>query len=591
MSNAINSLVKNLKAEGQDFEFYPTTKEMVRVIWEHANHKSIHYSECGLGDVLDIGCGTCNFRRWIRELDETRQAGHEKSINSYYVMEKSRILLEKLDADTIVLGTDFNEASLLDKQVTTIFCNPPYSEYEEWASRIIREGMCKDIYLVIPQRWRESEKIKTALVAAGLYMGDEAEAQKFINHGIQTYKVIGSADFYNAERASRAKVDILWINRDYHRDRNGVDCFLNELGLGDFQKNEYSKNQYDERKKKEEELKDQLVAGKNKVEILCGGYAEKEKQLLGHFKAIAAMDVEILETLGIHRDAVKKALLSQVEGLKNLYWEAAFNCLEEITSRLTTKSREAMLRDFARLKTVDFTPSNIYALIVWVIKNANKYAEQQVIDLFLGMSAKENVQNYVSNKRVFSDDAWRYCHYKGDGEKRPTHYTLDYRIVATEYALPGKSQEYRRSNVQEIFGGKINDICVVAETLGFRKTAVSFPSEFGKPGQVLAVIGGREQTLFEFRCYQNHNVHLKLHMEFTKALNVVVSRKLGWIHDKGDVAKEFAGDMARGAEQYFDAFQPLSIEAATRLMLPEADNETQNGNAEESNRQLTLEIA
>ena len=594
----IMQLVGNLKDEGQDFEFYPTTKEMVRVIYDHANRENLHFTERGLGTVLDIGCGTCNFRKWIRELDDESQDKYDRprtisSYTSYYVMEKSRILLERLDPDVVVLGTDFRESTLIDKPVDTIFCNPPYSEYEEWASRIIREGMCESIYLVIPQRWRESEKIKAALVATGLDMGDEKAFRKF---GVaEPWKIIGSADFLDAERASRAKVDILYINRRYRSDKNGFDCFFDEMfGMTDLQNDAHSKSKWEEEKKRSEELKSQLVGGKNKVEILCRGYAEKEKALLGHFKAIASMDEGILETLGIHRDAVKKALKAQAEGLKNLYWQAAFDCLEEITSRLTSSSRKALLERFAILKRVDFTPSNIYALIIWVIKNANKYSEKQVIDLFLGMSAKENVQNYVSNKRVFSDDAWRYCHYKGDEERRPTHYTLDYRIVATEYALTGDLPDsVCRLNLQEIYGNKINDICVVAETLGFRKTAVSFPSEFGKPGQVLAVIGGREQTLFEFRCYQNHNVHLKLHMEFAKALNVVVSRKLGWIHAMGDIKQEFAGDMARGAEQYFDAFQPLSIEAGTRLMLPPQEEEKIEApeQPESKMEQMNLEIA
>ena len=56
--------------------------------------------------------------------------------------------------------------------------------------------------------------------------------------------------------------------------------------------------------------------------------------------------------------------------------------MEEITSRLTYASRESLYNSFEELKTLDFTLDNIYALIVWVIKNANKYFNEQLVDFF-----------------------------------------------------------------------------------------------------------------------------------------------------------------------------------------------------------------
>jgi hypothetical protein len=43
-----------------------------------------------------------------------------------------------------------------------IFCNPPYSEYEEWVSKILNEASGV-VYLVIPDRWVNSAKIQEAL--------------------------------------------------------------------------------------------------------------------------------------------------------------------------------------------------------------------------------------------------------------------------------------------------------------------------------------------------------------------------------------------------------------------------------------------
>ena len=106
---SINALIEELKENEQDFEFYPTSKEMLEVIKENLQY----IRECN--SVLDIGCGTCNFKKYI--------PGYE-----YFVIEKSKILLEKLDAETTVLGTDFHSTLLIDKKVDVIFCNPPYSE-------------------------------------------------------------------------------------------------------------------------------------------------------------------------------------------------------------------------------------------------------------------------------------------------------------------------------------------------------------------------------------------------------------------------------------------------------------------------------
>lgn len=589
-------LVARLKDAGEDFEFYPTTLEMVKLIWESRRKPyddGSGYNIDHFGSVLDIGCGTCNFKRWINELNEPilkaekdRQA---VSISHYYVMEKSRILLQKLDASTVVLGTDFHEATLIDKPVSTIFCNPPYREYEDWTVRIITESVCDDIFLIIPQRWKKSEKIMLALKQMNLSLEEKTDIRcDFItpykvNH--TDVEVLGSADFMDAERAARAKVDIVHICKKYRNKDAGFDKFFDDV----FQMPEDRGDKYDfeyhERKAEAEALKAELMTGKDKIAILCTGYAAAQKQLFDHFKAICSLDAGVLKTIGVHKDAVKNALKKNFEGLKNLYWQASFDCLEEITSRLTTESRRALLGRFTLLKTVDFTPSNIYALVLWVIKNANNYTEKQMIDFFMALSSKENIRNYVSNKRVFEQDRWRYVR-QGDF----SHYTLDYRIICTKHALPGErvyESRWHDTPVQEIYRGKISDICTVANNLGFPAADIDLPQSYGKLGTVYTTINGKRTLLFEFRCYQNDNVHVKFNMEFMKALNVAVARKLGWIKNAADIAREFTPEMADGADRYFNAFHGISLDAGSSLLLPageeqeEPEKEAQEATAHE----------
>ena len=213
---SINQLINELKENDQDFEFYPTTKEMIEAIYKYSDG----------GEWLDIGAGTCNFRKYYNEIGKEHQQiynakyeafrnsykhnndkfdyslepkDHERGrfIGKYYVIEKSKILLEKMDRDVICLGTDFNATMLLDKPVNNIFCNPPYSEYEQWTERLIYEANTKRIFLVIPERWKDSEKIQTAI----------KKTKSFVTS-------LGSFDFLHAERQARAKVEVIKITKE-----------------------------------------------------------------------------------------------------------------------------------------------------------------------------------------------------------------------------------------------------------------------------------------------------------------------------------------------------------------------------------------
>lgn len=583
MNKQMNELVAELKDNGQDFEFYPTTKDMVRTIWKYATDKE--RNDRASWTLLDIGCGTCNFKRWIEELneeerekkpeDDYRYRGRRVVLNEYYVIEKSRILIDRLEPNVIVLGTDFHETTLIDKPCDTIFCNPPYSEFEEWASRIITESVCQDIYLIVPERWKKSESIRRALRTLKSSLREHEGENRIVN-------VIGHADFLNAERSARAKVNILHIDKSWMDKDSGFDTMFDELFQMPDDPHDTINWAYDEEERKREALKQALLAGRNKVEILCNGYNEAKDELFNHFKTIAGLDTAVLESVGVHKKTVKEALKRKISGLKNLYWKAAFDCLDEITSRLTTTSRRNLLERFAILKSVDFTPSNLYAMIVWVIKNYNKFTEQQMIDLFCALSCPANVQNYVSNKRVFEEFHSRW------GEKpRSTHYTLDYRIVCTEYSLPGEGwHSSYEPRVRDSCQRKIEDICAVAFSLGFKTGFIQMPETWGKRGTVY--MDDYKTVLFAFRCYLNSNVHIKFNIELMKALNVAVARKLGWIRKPSDISQEFPPEMAKGAERYFDCFRLLEVSKVQVLICPPPEETDGNDCSGEEQEEIPL---
>ncbi len=79
-----------------------------------------------------------------------------------------------------------------------------------------------------------------------------------------------------------------------------------------------------------------------------------------------------------------------------------------------------------------------------------------------------------------------------------------------------------------------------------------------------------DEVFCEFKLYQNGNVHIKFNKDFIRALNVEVSRELGWIQTKEDIAREFPDEMAKDAEQYFESTHQFSMTSFPALMNSES---------------------
>ena len=567
-------LVLSLKQCDEDFEFYPTSKEMIRCIFDNIRDSHIQ--------VLDIGCGTCNFKRFYEELSTEKYSADfeiqkhrfiknnpgmtdydytgnysgysvtSRKIEKYYVMEKSKILLNMLDKNTIVLGTDFHNSLLIDKPVEVIFCNPPYSEFKNWMIKIISESNCHDIYLIVPERWTNDQDINAILKRKEL-----------------TPTVLGNFDFLDAERSARAKVDILHINKK-QRTRGSTDLDNIEQSAFDewfdvtFQMQDSNEEEkladYEKKENEKENLQNKLTScePKDKAKTLVMLYNDEQDTLFNNFKAICSMDSEVLKTIGVSKESIKEAIKQKTVHLKVLYWDAVFNEMIEITSRLTSKTRSNMLERFKELSTVEFSEANIYSLIIWVIKNANGYYDEQLIDFYKDLSSRGNIRNYKSNIKVFDKDSWRHL-------DNHTHYTLDYRIICSNYIMNIQSDSYDgKLRTGYDYNSKINDFKAIFHNLGFEVVYIDTPTEFGKK---CYAYGRDNKTLLEFKAYKNGNLHIKFNIEFTKAMNVEVSRLLGWIRNKEDIKKEFCDEMADGAEKYFMVNKQQSLTNVSNLLI------------------------
>lgn len=101
----------------------------------------------------------------------------------------------------------------------------------------------------------------------------------------------------------------------------------------------------------------------------------------------------------------------------------------------------------------------------------------------------------------------------------------------------------------------VDDLSAIANNLGFEVISKDIATEFGEKYYIM----GKDKPLIEFKLYKNGNTHIKLDIEFCKAMNVEVARLLGWIQDFSDVEKEFPDDMT-DAGKYYGANFRFSLE-------------------------------
>ena len=548
-------LVSHLRDTDQDFEFYPTTDEIIaKLVHSIRGYKSDHYHDT-VASLLDIGAGNGKVLKALQEKCEFKDL---------YAIEKSPTLCQLLDKDVFIIGTDFYEQSLMSKQVDVTFCNPPYSDYEVWAEKIIRESASHVVYLVIPQRWQDSVEIAAALN----YRNAEA-------------KVVGEFSFEDAEdRQARAKVHLLKIELSTCKD-DAFDRFF-DLEFADLRAKFKTPEVEDARP--DQPKFENLVVGKNYPERLVDLYNKEIDHIRKQYDLVATLDVPLMKEFDVTPDRIKGCLKARLAGLKNIYWQQLFNHMQQVTDRLTTSKRRIMLEKLNKNGHVDFTLPNIYAVIVWVIKNANGYIDTQLLEAFDKMVEQANVKNYKSNQRVFVNHRYRY------EQPKPTHIALEYRLVLERCGGIDKDWHGVGHKLSESACDFIGDLLTVANNLGFtcdtadgrlhrygsNRYATEYQNEptwkSGKLQQFRCVDTHdhkKNKVLFEVRAYMNHNIHIRLNQDFALALNVEVGRLNGWLKNAQEAAEEL---QEPNAPKFFNHNHQLTTGSLLLLAAGEPEN-------------------
>ena len=563
----VNQLVAKMNENGDNYEWYPTTQEIVDKVAEWISKYEPFTSE-----ILDIGCGNGSF---FEKLDKTdyfktddyKDKNFHSNFGSHYKkygIEKSFTLTEQLPDDIVLLGSDFLTNTLIDKKVDCIFCNPPYSEYETWTEKIILEGNAEKIVLVIPERWKNNEQIKEALFK-------------------RKYKaeVIGNFDFLNAERRARAKVDIVSIipEADIYEGRRynhkATDPF--DLWFDSTFKLNADKTKADEWKEKDKK-KDEIIATGDTAENLVQFYNADMQKLYDNYRALEKLDADIFKELKVDVEMLKKSLRERLKGLKLLYWDLLFKKYDRITTRLTTKGRDRVIKRLNDNTAIDFTLENIFQLTMWIIRHSNTLFDEQLTDFFFTLARSENIHRYKSNLR-WNDSDWKYlkdkCYRNGwyrEEEARKTlkNIMLDYRIIVTDWR--NFDMDWSHSRLTDSCRNFLYDMSVIAENLGFSL-------DFKIPEKYEEIdfddwnnfdIHTKDGKLFcNVKLYKNGNRHIKFCKEFMQKLNVEMARINGWIHDKEEAKEEF-GYSEKEINEVWNKNMKIGIEAGKKLLgLPE----------------------
>lgn len=518
--NNVNNLIETLKEQGQDFEFYPTTEEIIEKIVPsilkcYDEERLYHYNF----NILDIGAGNASV---LSKIEEKFNLKNPNASLNKYAIEKSEILIEQMPRDIAVIGTDFYETSLIEKSYfQMVFCNPPFKEYEAFASRIIKEINANRIYLVLPKRWRSNENIKKAIYSR--------------KDTLKEQKSLGFFSFVNAKRKARAKVEIVEFSFEKENFNSENDFLAKSL-------KEYFNIDLDTlqgKLEKEEELQRTLqekireIENKDLINELVGLYNEEFKRFNEALASFNNIPKSILASLNIDKSAIVEAIRGELKSIKFVFWREIFSRLDSINERLIPKHRLDLARKFADLN-IDFTYSNIKSACIYVIKNANYYVDLGVLDLFDDFT-EEGALEYKSNKKfIFS--SWRHSDDKFKAKK------LDYRVVYNKLSY---------NNIREF----IDKLFTIAKVLGFMPYSnsnyslinhyqsydyISGQFKNKSEGDCFFINHNKEEEIFfSFRAYKNGNLHFKFNKEFIAYFNIAVGRLRKWINNKAEAKVNF----------------------------------------------------
>ena len=342
-----NKIVKNLKNKDEDFEWYPTTRKMlVKVANLISKIERGYRRNYGYDDfkILDIGAGNGSVFEYIDKIINNPKNEEHKFTFSKFAIEKSTLLIDLMPEDITILGTEFEEQTLIDKPMSVIFSNPPYSNYEDWFYKIAKEGNANDIFLLVPDRWKESKY----------------NFEELIDQRNMTFDILDSFSFMDSDlRKARANVELIHIHpqEEIHQGETyrrkivePFDIFFNDT----FNFDKFKK--FKETKVIDKNENINLVQAGDIVKVLADNYNEDMKNLMDIFHRLSELPPDVISYIAdTSINTLKGQLKEKIEGLKHSYWRKLLDQFKPISSRLLTKEKDKIFDKLAKEQYIDFT--------------------------------------------------------------------------------------------------------------------------------------------------------------------------------------------------------------------------------------------
>ena len=547
MKQATLCLIEELKEKKEDFEWYPTTDEMLRCVSRSIIGRLDKYHI----SILDIGAGNGSALNKLQNfLQQKKRRDDDSSLYKVekFAIEKSQTLISNMNNDIFILGTDFMQQTLIDKDVDIIFCNPPYSEFEIWMKKILTESNAELNYFVVPTRWKNNKEIEVII---------EQRNMRVDNLGLFTFE--------KAERQARAVVDILCIKKSKKDGTSAFEVWFKNTFKINAEKDKVYESDFINNKEKE--IKQTLVKGQNLIEQLEELYKNDMQKLLNNYKSLENLDYDLFKELAIDINSLKKSLEEKIKGLKRLYWNELFNNLTAITDRLTSKSRKDMLDILQENTCIDYTSENAYAIVLWAIKNANLYIDNQMVYIYKELTDIDNISGYKSNKHYIDDNfksygkendkyGWERNNKNQELRKWKNAYKLDYRLVhhiGNTFGYYGYDNNKLSSNASTF----IEDVITIGKTLGFDVKDKHCINGSWASGKKYTFYTKNNEIFMEIRVYLKGTIHYKFNQDFMKKFNLEVGRLLGWLKDYKQASQELDIPIAETMKYFNNSIQKL----------------------------------
>ena len=515
--------IKALQASNEDYEFYPTTLEIMEAMKTDIR-KYLRSHERGYQarnkQGLDIKSHYDNKKEQQTLYIETFLdigAGDGRVLNYFKADKKYGIEIARAQADdlickgTFLIGRNFYDTTLIDQYYSLVFSNPPFSDFERWVCKILYECNFCVLYLVIPVRWKDNKLIAKEM--------ERYEAT-----------IVGEFDFSDADRSARGKVHLVRVNASWKKiEREKYQDDLEDTferwvreHIGDFKKTD----EWDYQEEREDALALRLAP----IDQLVVNYEAERESLGAAFKIIGKLDNEIILLMGLDKKSMLEIIRKSIKSLKSKYWRAAFEKLEPVQKRMIRKTKDRIFRNIEEFKTLDFNEDNIYSIIIWIINNSNVGILDQIGEVFDALTEKDHITEYKSNRHWVKSD-WRHTQSDWKYEKLPARWKLglDYRIVVATYGY----DRYSHLNRYTI----VDDFIVVCSNLGF-PIADKPDYTLHQTEQKFYTTDG--ELAFTMRYYTgNQNAHLKINKRLLMKFNIEVAKIRKWMSDPDDVVEEY----------------------------------------------------